>query len=562
MQALRARIRQLESDNASLTAAAEQASLLVEELAEDASKYRAGTHQTLLDELKQTSLRKDRRIQRLTEQLAAEREQNVLLQNRVTELEELKIISDRIEETLKDCVSVLQEKVQQFDSIPFEDGRHGMSLRRVLLPLLQDNLTKSILNTIESFFPGTVNLTSDFAVFRIALQARVVSVITELLRIESSQKPGPLSNVIDLFYRAGSVAQMCISWVLSDYATMTERANEVKQAIDQLEQRTVTLYIEVESFDATTQWTQEFTRMKTELLTVAVDSLCGLLPRELSSPTIAKSTEFSQNLITAYKQRAQVVAKQLDSLERERSHESQLSELKSKFEVGKTMLAQRNRELDELRVRNLIFEDRVKKATEDAERISKLQKELEVLQEKLRVAAQHSDPDVVKGSKTESTETKSDGYSKTVSRKKVETMSIPEKRTRANESSRLRKTIMQLQLADLQTVGVSTNICEPRYDEKIHTRKTLSVVLQSAREASSKARVLKLDPKSLQPKSRGATLSRKPLLQSLALSARMSKNTSINQFETRYADMRQVTVDTPSADIKSVVELFNSSLSF
>lgn len=93
----------------------------------------------------------------------------------------------------------------------------------------------------------------------------------------------------------------------------------------------------------------------------------------------------------------------------------------------------------------------------------------------------------------------------------------------AKESARLRHILVHRQLADLQSGQSMLASLQEKTSLDSNARQvrdSLRVALRNAREAASSAQAIRLDAQTLQPTTRGATMSRKQLLQAKALANR------------------------------------------
>lgn len=512
---MRARIRELEAENASLAAAAEEAATLAEAYAQDAARWRAASNGcdegAGLVEIADAARRKERRIERLTAQLAEERDTSRRLVSRVAELEELKVLAEEMEETLQQSLAAVQDAHGEQRYSRDADGAEGVVL------------AKQYLDAISSFLPPEIAVEGDIDALHLSLLMKSVvgchGRCVDLLQ-------GTVPALAAALEAAESALHRATMWCFEDSAQIPIRAAAMRPAAASLEERTRALVADIQSVENAQSWNAEYVQMKVGLLTMAVDSVLALVPESFRIPT---STAL--DLRVALEPRVKDIRERLAGLATSSAHASNLArESASRADVASTLLQQRERELEDVRVRAGVFEDRLAAATVAVTKGEELKAQIAHLENQLELAQQAQDEQVLAAvvqvqrdadriaepsvdSEQEMRTNEHGGDSQRLVEFRLG-LALDESRRSAN---RLRRQLTERRLADLvASQEVSTERVE-RMQKRRVARDAMSKALSLAKSSAASAHVVRLDPETLEPQTRGATMSSKGLLQSLAL---------------------------------------------
>lgn len=545
-------LNQLQLDNTSHTFDIEQdvAAEEADDLTEDYTTYTSGSHEALppdaaqkvpiLAELRDAARRKDRRIHRLTSLLASERVEADALKARVAELEELKALSEEMEETLHASIQALQSQVSQ-PELP--------STSSSFLDVARNQLAHKLLSVATIYAPQSAH--PDFFAYHLLLHASSLHTLSDLTTEHLYSTP-VLRPFVDLFERVRAAATDAVAWCFEVPSDIPSRAANIHSTVSTLETRAASLFSELKAVDEAARWSQQFSSMKLELVTMAIDAVRVCLPRGFTS--VLQHPDFC--VIDVCNERAADFASVVLS-----SREGQLGsgrgkdDLMARLTVATAALEARKQEIEDLRVRNAVFEDRISAALVDSKRAEALQIRVEELeQELLRVGERNADINV-------------DVDTKIVSEENVHTEDNPKVSAAAiltpaqlvdawKETKRLRAMLVQRRLGDLCAPPFETNEKVLDVDRRTTVRNVVADALNGVRVAASMARVVVLDKETLQPVTRGATMSRKTLLQSLAVSQKACVEQGFPLHMDRYGESTEVQVGYTEDRLVSMMELF------
>lgn len=552
MDRLRARIRQLEEDNASLSTAAEQAAALAEECAADASRYRSSmqcSDQAVINELKDAQRRKDRRIVRLTTLLEQKEQQLDQVESRVSELEDLKQVAEEMEHVLRASLLALGGDTSQKGDSEFARGVTGV--------------TASVLSAVEDYFPERMEIQEDMAAFRLYARAHVIDCLAERIAGQMRNCTNEsLRSCGELCENAVSTIRSATRWCFANENTLVQRMRMLQPGVETLEQRVVGLFHEVALMADGHTWRGEVARMKTDLIVLAIESVRGVVIHGEG----AEERVCEIDIRDVCRKRARIVRERGVCVD-DGGDERKVEELNSRLNAARVKLERAEVELEDLRVRNCVFEERVRGAVADQREMKALRERVKEVEMQLRERNALSITNNV-----------SDTKAKDVATTDVDTAQLPEQDSpvRPRDSfdstrnanvptplqepydgakmTRLRRKLLHHQLADLHVDATETQAFHSRQND-ITIHQALSQALHNARQAASMARVVRLDRETLQLCTRGATMSRKEILQSLAV-VRDMKTREWRQKVEHCAELREIRV---SGDVKQVVEVLQNS---
>lgn len=565
--ALESRILQLEVENTELSAAASEAAALAEEYAADAAAYRrqrasGPADAALVNELTDAARRKDRRINRLNTLLASEKDNAQRLQNKVQELTELNALADEMEETLRKSVSTLQQSLADAGGRGSAGGALDSGVDK--LTDVRVHVADAVVQSLSRYFPDAARVQGDVAAFG-ALRSAVAT-----LHMASSLS-GKLSrggfgaheeDFLELFGSISLAAETAVRWCFDDAKLISTRGPSVEKELRALEEHTRTLCADFASAADVRNWADDFAHMKLDLVSMALDTLNALVPPRFERPTGAHSAEaLVADITRAAHVRASEIAGSLKHCsDADKSDSEQFVELRSKLDTAKSKLERKCRELGDLRVRTSVFEERLSSTLDDAKEITALRQKVSDLEAELAASKEALIAKCGKeGAEGETREESRDRQSNDADAAVV----VPRHLDiidEAKESARLRRLLVHRHLADIQTLPLSTNVNEQLTFEKNHAVcETVRTALDNAREAASNARAIRLNADTLQPNTRGATMSRKVLLQAISLATRHLPNDN-KQNRRDSAQHHVLKLSNASEEVHSVASALRQSL--
>lgn len=521
MQDLQARIRQLEADNASLATAADQAAALAEEYAGDAARYRAANNSSqtaLVNELTDATRRKDRRIQRLTTLLDNEKKRAEGLQRRVEELEQVNEYPVHNVKEARDLSQTVDDRPTRQDKSP---------------PVPSCTPIK-VLSALESILPPDVR--GIFAAFRVFFISESVRAWTTHVSLASKSETGDgdfakLAKLID------ETVRRSVAWCFASPPNLAERGIMLEKGMSSLEERVEALSREIAEGQSH-RWTAEYSQMKQDLVGMPIEVLKSVVPGSWTRVQNEDEMDFHE-ICT---EQARHMKGILTSEERE-VHKKAMEELNSKLNAVRLTLEQKNRELDDLHVRTSIFKERLDASRKDKENMKALQDKLTTVDKELAVAkATAKKAEMEPFADSPSAKVEKQPRQPEVFKSGLQE-SPRERAKRTNETVRLRRMLVRSQMADLQSRTSLSDDADARLRETMQVRNAVSKALNDARTAASMARVVRLDPETLEPKIEGVTMSRKTILQSLGA---LEKQTGVARCDvevSRYSVQYEASLD-------------------
>ncbi|KAI0556911.1 Sm Like Protein [Gracilaria domingensis] len=578
LAALHARIQQLEADNASLASAAEQAAALAEEYAADAARYRHSqnhTEQRLHDEISDASRRKDRRIHRLSALLSEEKDRVQQLEQRVEQLEQLYDVSTQMETTLQASVTALQQQMERSSPSP-----QPVADAPFLLTTIRAQHVAVPLELLNSYFPEPDALGADIRAYQLFLRAHSIRAIATYARHHiPTPNPDPqqtlsspqqtfAQSALHLFGKLVWLMRDLVAWCFEEADDVPFRAVKLHDATVTLEQRAANVFeqlFEMQQQHISTSCTPEYATMNTELLEMAMDAITDLLPSSPVHPTSAGNEDDLSMLIReAAIQRARTVRDGLINASRNAEASDQLE---SKLNAARTKLRQRESELDDIKVRLSVYEDRMTKARDDAKLVETLKTQVTELEEQIAKAVDRGIPsesvrNVAEANSITPTETRTTDADQAINSSKRRVATPLAQLQQVQDVIHVRRQLLHTYLSDIQS---DTNIStQPQVDleSMLHTRDTLSHALNDLRTAAANASVVTLDEDTLKVKRSGKSMSQKILLQAMAASC--SNEDTLKQWRIereRFCDSKILKMEVSNDEMASTLKLMRGAMS-
>ncbi|CAN8070829.1 unnamed protein product [Agarophyton chilense] len=524
LAALHARIQQLEADNASLASAAEQAAVLAEEYAADAARYRHSqnnTEQSLHDEISDASRRKDRRIQRLNVLLSEEKDRTQQLEQQVEDLEQLRELSNQMEITLQDSVSALQQQVEQASqsSSTVVDASFVLGTIRATHAMVP-------LEILNSYFPQSDTLQADFKAYYVFLRAHSIHTIATYAKDHffdhffnelqtSSSQQAFIQCALNLFGKLAKLTAELLAWCFEKANDIPYRAGKIYDAVITLEQRTASLFeqlFEIQQRRGNASCTPEYVTINTELLEMAMDTIFDVLPAPPALITSANCSDLSSLIKKSATERAHNVCEGLINASRDADAHN---ELQVKLNAARTKLQQRERELDDMKVRLNVYEDRMTKARQDAKLSETLKIQVSKLEEQIANARDRDEPG--KGVQSVA-EADSKLHDDQQSRKTDNESTQTQKATSLSNNSvatpltqlqqmkdiiHIRRQLLRTHLSDISSDTRESKDHRADLQDVLKVHSTLSCALNDLRAAAANASVVTLHPDTLKVKRGG-----------------------------------------------------------
>lgn len=493
---LHARIRQLEADNASLSHAASEAASLAEECAADAAAYRRlrPADQALVTELTDATRRKDRRIQRLTSLLEAERSRVQGLEGRITELEEMLQVADETERVLQLSLNVTEKGKAE------GDRRNGLWEKEEKGEKEAVRVWEVVIKSLKEYFPRDI-IGEDFAAFE-AFRAGVV-VIEMAKRLRAWLGPGAYSWAHGFFAvleEACLAVDDALRWCFEEPGA---RGAQLVEAVTALEERFNSVVKEVNSGE-TVQWTESYANMKIGLFRMAAESVMGVTSRKFDGRrSIAGIDALVDDVQSALARRGAEVRAKLKAASGSGAGGLEgLTAVRAKLDASKSVLRRKTSELEDLRVRANVFEERILTALEESKELSTLRTRVTELEAELaREKSTHSENrDISQLPSDDGVDPKAIGVNGVGS-----DFRHSEGVDNTNEAARLRRILVRRHLADLQPLTFHESIYQHKAEEEAKLQRSMRQVLEEARLSASNSAAVELDAETLKPKAQHIT---------------------------------------------------------
>jgi len=415
------------------------------------------------------------------------------------------------------------------------------------------------------YFPEDSKVQGDMAAFTVLLRISsirdIISYLFDKLGIRQQKGKASMSYVEELLGDVSDCIERALVWCFENPTEIQWRGLRIDKEIATLEERVVALFSEYESVEEAQHRRQDFAQMKIDLVVMSLESLNAVIP-SLQAAADGENTAIPLDISSATASRAKEVAQHLGSCTRNGATRGNTgADVISKLNVTQALLSQRERELEDLRVRTKVFEERLNSTVEDSKLFDSLSKRIVKLESKLQGAKQALQVEQESKSNSEGDAGRIHGSRPAPAGKELsEVADRPYNDVYRRERQRLRSELVRTKLADLQPLPAPTTGKYAEIDKEIVLRDTITTTLKNAREAASNARAVLLDPMTLQPTTRGATLSRKGLLQALALARKQSFRKSLEPEGTSSVVSTEVHADDLSRDVPSLVRLLQGSL--
>eukprot|EP00178_Gracilaria_changii_P020138 TRINITY_DN584_c1_g1_i2.p1 TRINITY_DN584_c1_g1~~TRINITY_DN584_c1_g1_i2.p1 ORF type:complete len:588 (+),score=104.38 TRINITY_DN584_c1_g1_i2:192-1955(+) len=581
LAALHARIQQLETDNASLASAAEQAAGLAEEYAADAARYRHSrnnTEQRLHDEISDASRRKDRRIQRLNTLLSEEKTRVQQLEQRVEELEQLYDVSTQMETTLQASLSVMQQQVQNASQSP-----SPVAPISFMLDIIRSQHASVPLELLISYFPHSDALSSDIKAYQLFLRAHSIHTIATYVQQHilnppqtSSSQQAFVQGALLLFDKLTSLTRDLLTWCFETADDVPFRAEKLHDPTLTLEQRATNVFeqlLEIQQQQrSSTSCTPEYATMNIELLEMAMDAIADILPVPSAPPTSSPNLGDLGALIRqAAEQRARNIRASL--INASRSAEASV-QLEDKLNAARTKLQQRESELDDMKVRLNVYEDRMTAARQDAKLLETLKTQVSKLEEQIANATNGDAPNesvqhVAEASSVTLQEPHAAHAGDQANHSQQSICSskdcIPTPLAQLQQVQdviHVRRQLLRTYLSDIRSDTALSQ--QPRADLQgmLQLRDTLSHALNDLRTAAASASVVTLHADTLEVKGRGASMSQKIMVQAMAASC--SNENTLKQWRVereRVCDTSTIRMEVSEEQMASTLKLMRKVVS-
>lgn len=487
LTSLQIRIRQLEDDNVSLSHAASEAAALAEEYAADASAYRRlrPADQALVTELTDATRRKDRRIQRLSSLLEAERARVEGLERRVAELEEMLQVADEME-----CV--LQMSLNLIEKERCEGGGHEKIEERK-----EDGggVSEVLVKALKEYFPEGI-VGEDFMAFE-ALKAGLT--VLEMMKGlhpnfgKSIPAWGPdfLAALEESCHAVESVLRWC-------FEEPEGRGVCVLEFVTALQERLSAVAKDVEN-EETTRWTEDFANMRTGLLRMGIETVVGITSRRfVGLRSVGGVDALLKDVRVALERRASEVRARLKALSTGGDLKD-VEDLKAKLDTTSSMLNRKTRELEDLRVRMNVFEERISTALEESKELGLLRTRVTELEAELNhERTAHSDCRNVGPLPLEDSVNLKSAPMNGIANDHMHLEDVDN----TKEAARLRRILARRHLADLQPLSFNVNSYRHESKEEAELYKSMRRALEQARFSASNSAAVELDAETLEPRTK------------------------------------------------------------
>lgn len=350
-----------------------------------------------------------------------------------------------------------------------------------------ERIWKIAMDALQEYFPPET-LQGDFFFFEAMKDGNIAKLaIDELLGNTSEAQFSWQTEMQAVLHKALVSIEGSLRWCLEN---PEERGEKVYVAMAELKHRLQIVSKEVNRPDVV-RWTEDFGRMKVGLLELAEEGVSGCVHNARS--TESKGLEqFYLDVGTVLRTRAKQIRARLNTSTKHYSKE----ESTSTSEALKKELRRKGGELDDLKVRMKVFEDRIARATKERrelveckERVAELEQML--LQAQSPNSSKSEEPTNLEGNLTKGSTPK----------RFADVGSSYDKIAVVNEAERLRGVIMRAQVADLRPT-ISNNDGVTADGEITAIRKEyqeISEAWNESRRIASKFAAVKLDPETLKP---------------------------------------------------------------
>lgn len=546
---VQARVAQLEIDNASLSQAAEEAATLAESLAAENVQLREQ-----VSDMQEAIAGKDDRIARLSASVETQATNGQRLNNRIADLtgklEEqyaLAKVAEEMETTLRHTITALQQRLGLKLSSPSTSPIDAM--RGTPAPLLSFiALLESILKLLPGFcqqMPQKVEkdmekednvIWTEMRPMRLLIGAAAVDAVATYAVANFPVGATAAARLRCALADAAVAARRAASWVFQDAERVPERVADVEGALRTLRERVSASATDAArpSFPVTDAAPVD---VQAGLIVLAVEAIDTYV-RDVSAPSAFIGSDVSPALRETLRRRTEILRKTPRITDADRDVAKRLERT----------IAARERDLDDLAVRCAAFEAAVTSARKDVEMLRDALAIADAEVERLRRAVPSAQPStataaasakvvgtVASGAAsgahsvattdnarsrrgTESDIVVTDGtsaWSSDAEGNAADWRPTPlERRDTQLSLRRLRACYLRGVVSDLQS-RAHGNARRARIDD-LTTHAAMSGALQRARSAAANAHVVRLNPRTLQPTTCGATMSRRALLEAIS----------------------------------------------